>query len=352
MPTIDSDAHVIETPATWSYMEGSDLVHRPVTVSTAAEAATEGRPRKQTEFWGIDGKLIARQRNIGLDTGRGARELSDIEERLRHMDELTIDVQVLYPSLFLRPITRRPEAELALIRSYNLWLADIWKTGGGRLRWVAMAPLLSIGDPGLVRAELDFCKENGACGIFMCGLACDRQLTDPYFHPLYEMAQALDLPICLHAGNDSLAVHDFFVDADGLSKFKFPVIGAFHSLMLEEVPARFPKLRWAFVETGSAWLPYVLGELGRRFKRRGRRFSDDPMGDNNFYVTCQVNEDIDYIAGIAGADRLVVGTDYGHNDNASEIEAMRLMKEKSNIAPEIIDNILGPNACALYGLAP
>jgi predicted TIM-barrel fold metal-dependent hydrolase len=352
MPTIDSDAHVIETPATWGYMEGPDLVHQPVTVSTPAGEAMEGRAQKQTEFWGIDGKLIERERNIGLDTDRGARELSDIDKRLAHMDELTIDVQVLYPSLFLRPITRKPEAELALIRSYNRWLTDIWKTGGGRLRWVALAPLLSLNDPGLVRAELELAKDNGACGIFMCGLACDRQLTDPYFHPLYEIAQDLDLPICFHAGNDANAVHDFFVNADGLSKFKFPVIGAFHSLMLQEVPARFPGLRWAFVETGSAWVPYVLGELGRRFKRRGRRFPDDPMGDNNFYVACQVNEDIDYIAGIAGRDRLVVGTDYGHHDTSTEIEAMRLMKEKSNIAPEIIDNILGPNACALYGLAP
>ncbi|MDX1484447.1 MAG: amidohydrolase family protein [Alphaproteobacteria bacterium] len=350
MPTIDSDAHVIETPATWGYMEGPDLVHRPVTISTPAGEAVEGRPQPQTEFWGIDGRMIERERNIGLETDRGARELSDIEKRLAHMDELTIDVQVLYPSLWLRPITRKPAVELALIRSYNRWLADIWKAGAGRLRWVALAPLLSLDDPGLVRDELAAAKETGACGVFMCGLACDRQLTDSYFFPLYEIAQELDLPICLHAGNDSRAVHDFFLYADGLSKFKMPVIGAFHSLLMQEVPARFPDLRWAFVETGSAWVPYVLGELGRRFKRRGKRFSDDPMGDNNFYVACQVNEDIEYIAGVAGRDHLVVGTDYGHHDTSTEIEAMRLMKEKSNIAPELIDNILGANACALYGL--
>lgn len=352
MTTIDSDAHVIETPATWAYMQGADRAHQPVTVSLPEGEAMEGRPRHQTEFWAIDGRLIERERNIGLDTDRGARELSDIDKRLAHMDELTIDVQVLYPSLFLRPITRRPEAELAINRSYNRWLADIWKAGKGRLRWVALAPLLSLGDPGLVRAELEEAKENGACGVFTCGLACDRQLADPYFFPLYEIAEALDLPICLHAGNDARVVHDFFDKADGLSKFKFPVIGSFHALLMQEVPARFPALRWAFVETGSAWLPYVLGELGRRFKRRGRRFSDDPMGDNNFYVACQVNEDIDYIAKVAGRGHLVVGTDYGHHDTSTEIEAMRLMKEKSNIAPGLIDDILGANACALYGLEP
>ncbi|HSR55600.1 MAG TPA: amidohydrolase family protein [Alphaproteobacteria bacterium] len=352
MTTIDSDAHVIETPATWAYMEGADRAHQPVTVSLPEGEAVEGRPKPQTEFWAIDGRLIERERNIGLDTDRGARELSDIEKRLAHMDELTIDVQVLYPSLFLRPITRRPEAELAINRSYNRWLADIWKAGKGRLRWIALAPLLSMDDPGLVRAELEDAKANGACGVFMCGLAVDRQLADPYFFPLYEIAEDLNLPICLHAGNDSRVVHDFFDKADGLSKFKFPVIGSFHALLMREVPARFPELRWAFVETGSAWLPYVLGELGRRFKRRGRRFSDDPMGDNNFYVACQVNEDIEYIANVAGRGHLVVGTDYGHHDTSTEIEAMRLMKEKSNIAPGLIDDILGANACALYGLEP
>jgi predicted TIM-barrel fold metal-dependent hydrolase len=201
-----------------------------------------------------------------------------------------------------------------------------------------------------VRDEVIFAKENGACGIFMCGLACDRQLTAPYFFPLYEIAQDLDLPICLHAGVDSLAVHDFFFHADGLSKFKFPVIGAFHSLLMREVPARFPELRWSFVETGSAWIPYVLGELGRRFKRRGRRFPDDPMVANNFYVTCQVNEDIQYIADIAGHSQLMVGTDYGHHDTSTEIEAMRLIKEKKNIAPGLIDSILGDNPQTLYGL--
>ncbi len=74
------------------------------------------------------------------------------------------------------------------------------------------------------------------------------------------------------------------------------------------------------------------------------------MVDNNFYVACQVNEDIQYIADIAGHGQLVVGTDYGHHDTSTEIEAMRLMKEKSNIAPGLIDDILGANACALYGL--
>ncbi len=46
----------------------------------------------------------------------------------------------------------------------------------------------------------------------------------------------------------------------------------------------------------------------------------------------------------------MVGTDYGHHDTSTEIEAMRLMKQQNKLAPAVIDKILGANASTLYGL--
>ncbi len=63
-----------------------------------------------------------------------------------------------------------------------------------------------------------------------------------------------------------------------------------------------------------------------------------------------VTDDIAYVAGIAGEDRLVVGTDYSHHDTSTEIEAMRLMKAQNKLKPRLIDKILGANANTLYGL--
>lgn len=351
MPTIDADAHVIESNLTWDFMPKGAGAFRPVEVSTLDGDEVEGRPNRQTEYWAIDNKLVPRERNIGHDTARDAREMRDIERRLEHMNELQIDVQVLYPSLFLRPLTRKVAAEDAMIAAYNDWLAEIWRKGQGRLRWVALAPLLSLSDPGKVRAVLAKAKENGACGVFMCGFACDREAWDPYFYPLYSIAQELDLPICFHAGVDCYPVHDFFENGDGLAKFKFPVISALHSLLLRGVPERFPGLRWGFVEAGSAWLPYVLGELQRRFRRRGKRMSEDMLKTNNMWVACQVTEDLEYIIRWVGEDQLVVGTDYGHHDTSTEIEAMRLMRDQKRINTGAIDKILGSNAAALYGFA-
>jgi hypothetical protein len=38
------------------------------------------------------------------------------------MDDLGVDVQVLYPSLFLRTMTPLPHVDATLCRSYNRWL--------------------------------------------------------------------------------------------------------------------------------------------------------------------------------------------------------------------------------------
>ena len=52
----------------------------------------------------------------------------------------------------------------------------------------------------------------------------------------------------------------------------------------------------------------------------------------------------------AGEDNIVIGTDYGHQDQSSEIEALRIIRDRGDVAPEVVDKILGANAIALYGL--
>ncbi len=78
----------------------------------------------------IDGRLSTKDENVGNNTPEEAREMRDIYARLKHMDELEIDVQVLYPTLFLWPYTRKARVQRALVKGYNRWLAEIWKKGG------------------------------------------------------------------------------------------------------------------------------------------------------------------------------------------------------------------------------
>ena len=342
MAVIDSDAHVLETDRTWDYMLESERALRPRIVPTPDNPSSGG------ESWLIDGVYIGKGRNVGHDTAKASREMDDINARLKHMDELEVDVQVLYPTIFLRPYTRRPELELAVTRSYNRWLIDIWKRAPERLRWVAVLPLLSM-DKALEEAR--FAKENGACGIFMRGLEGDRRLSDTYFFPLYEEAARLDLPVCVHSATGSFAVHDFFLDECGFSKFKLAVVGSFHTLIFNKIPDRFPQTRFAFVEVSSQWVPYAIHDFARRMERGGTRVDkSDVLRKNRIYVACQTDDDLPYVLQYAGEGQLVIGTDYGHNDTSSEILALRKLKEDGAVPPEIVNRILDDNARALYGL--
>jgi len=348
MGSIDADAHVIETMTTFDYIDPEYRHLRPRVVrQIEGEHARSNEGGLQKEYWIIDGRLQPKEHNVGSNTSDVSREMRDVQARLDHMDALNIDVQVLYPTVFLRAWTQDPTVEVALCRSYNRWLADIWQQSKGRLRWVVMPPLRSMEE---TRKELKFGKENGACGIFIRGLEAEMRLTNSYFFKLYEMAQEFDLPICFHSGNNSFQVRDIYATEGGFSRSKLPVIGAFHNILMDDLPNKFPKVRWAFIEVSAAWIPYVYNDLALRYQRKGRTFPADALKENRMYVACQCTDDLEYILRHGAQDNLVIGTDYGHADTSSQIEALRLLKTEGKVAPAIVDRILDANARALYGL--
>ena len=339
MLTIDADAHVIENESTWDFMLDSERPFKPKIVGS-------NNPKDTFDYWLVDGRVIPRN-NVERDLPVAAREMSDLGARIKHMDELGIDLQIIYPTFFITPVSRRPDIDLAVSRSYNRWMAEIVGKEPDRFRWVLVPPLQSFEH---LSEELKFGKENGACGVYLRGLEAERMLSDPYFYPLYEQAGALDLPICVHSANGAFTTYDFFTDDPGFSKFKLAVIGAFHSFVYHGVPQRFPKLRIGIIEVSAQWIPYAVHDLARRFARRGRPFPNNVLRDNRIYVTCQTDDDLDHVLKYAGDDNLVIGTDYGHADNAVEIVALRKLRAEGKISGPVIDKILQDNPSALYGL--
>jgi predicted TIM-barrel fold metal-dependent hydrolase len=333
---IDADAHVIESESAWDYMLESERQFRPRPVADERDPSIE--------YWHFDGRLIPRT-NVERKLPQAARDMSDLSIRIRHMDALSIDIQVIYPTFFIFPTARREAADLAICRSYNRWMAERVSRALERFRWIVVPPLMNMDR---LKEELRFGKEHGACGIYMRGLEGDRRLSDPYFFALYELATRLDLPICVHSGNGSITTHDFFLDEPGFCKFKLAVIGAFHSLVNDGIPERFPKLRIGIIEVSAQWIPYAIHDLARRHSRRGRQLTENVLEGNRVYVTCQTDDDLDYLLAYTGEDNLVIGTDYGHSDNASEIEALRRLREEGKLAPRVVEKILDDNPRALY----
>ena len=77
-------------------------------------------------YWVIDGKRQIRFVRSDKDSGTTVetRELLDVKARLKHMDELGTDIQVISPTLFLMEASEKPEINTAMRKSYNRWLGE------------------------------------------------------------------------------------------------------------------------------------------------------------------------------------------------------------------------------------
>ncbi len=347
MPTIDADAHVIESERTWSYLNADERRYAPMMLEmTSGEVQEQVGPAPTRRFL-YSGNTIQPVDNADTATmDAESREMGNVHARLAHMDQLDIDTQVLYPTVFLAPTAQDAAQESAQYRAYNRWLADIWKIGGDRLRWAACAPMYSMHR---VRDELAFAKDHGACCIFMRPFECDRYIGESYFEPLFDAAAELDLAIAFHSGTASRQNYDFH-GGHNFGRFKLAMIAQFHWMLEYDIPKKYPAIRWAFIEASANWVPYALGDVAKRLKRKGRKLSDNPLADNNIWVTVEMTDDIPYIVDRVGDTNLIVGTDYGHTDTSAQIEALRLLRENGEIPRASVDRILGDNPKKLYAL--
>jgi predicted TIM-barrel fold metal-dependent hydrolase len=97
-------------------------------------------------------------------------------------------------------------------------------------------------------------------------------------------------------------------------------------------------------------VPYVLNDLADRYRRQGRSFPTDALAANNMWVACENTDDLPYVLSHAGEDCLMIGTDYGHHDPSTELNAIHLLRNDKRIAPAMVSKILEINPRNFYGL--
>ena len=141
--------------------------------------------------------------------------------------------------------------------------------------------------------QLRYGKTHGACGVFFRGIEGDRTLDDPYFFPVYEEAQALDLAITVHQGQGAPALNNL-VDIQRSHTFthgRMPPIVAFRNLVQNKVPQDFPTLRWGFIETGASWVPYAMYQLQGTMKADSDFWGPKLFEENRMWISYEVGED-------------------------------------------------------------
>ena len=360
LQVIDADAHVVETEATWDYLEPAEAKYRPV-MQPSDDDPSKGAwvvdgiaaPALRRKFTDDQIKELSRVAGRDMATPEAARQMTDIGLRLSHMDDLGIDIQVLFPTMWLTNFATKPDAEVALARAWNLWLADIWRAGKGRLRWTCVVPTLVMDE---AIEQMRTAKENGAVGVFMRPFEGERIMTDPYFYPLYEEAERLDLPITVHISNGNPANTELYIDAPiaigtkGFAITRVPAVMGCMFLLMSDMAALFPKLRWGFIESTAQWVPWIHNEAARRYASVGKPFPDDIFAKSNIFITCQDDDDLPWILRYSGEHTLMTGTDYGHTDPAAKIDAISQFRARTDIGEAVKARILQDNPKALYNV--
>lgn len=367
---IDTDTHVIDCDACWDYMEPSERQFRPSIVE--ASPLAPGRPPRQMYVIGetfcrkfpTDG----RPGDFGTEYSPEISHLTDPAVRLRKMDALGIDVQIIMSTNFIAAEIANPLAEAAITRSWNRWIAERTQVGRDRLRWVLLCPTLNM-----ERAiqELEFGAANGAVGIMVKGVEHGMYLSDPYFFPIYERAEKLGLTIVVHQGAarqhiEGLGITNYKLSPAASVVYTATVAQGFYAILASDLYERFPKLRFAFVESGISWVPYVLHHYQKLLSStrrdsytitpRGpsRKYAPyDPMVEvkkRNLYISSETDEDINYLVSLIGEDNITLGTDMCHNDNGSDPLAHTVLMEREDLDPRIKRKVADTNGRRAFGI--
>lgn len=363
MRIIDADAHVEECEETWKFLDEEFFQRRPVPVTIPNNTPY----RSNNAFWLIDGKAYPKLAGRGLHTFAtppiseyakskpytvDAQTLIDIKTRLADMDRMRIDCQVVFPTLFLVTLADDVRLEAALCRSYNSWMAENCNRSYGRIKYAAVVPIRDVAES--VR-EARRAKQLGAVAVITLGVAWDKELGNQDFFPFYEEAERLGLPVCVHFGWGAPGLTDLFqnINNSSFSAAMLPVMMGFYSILSGGVLDAFPKLRVAFLEAGSEWLPYALHQLERAW-RAGRvpvkANPRDYLQSGRIYISVEADEDINHLLRYIGEDQLVIASDYPHGDPSHEEDMVGELEKRGDLSARLREKILGENPQRLYGL--
>jgi uncharacterized protein len=371
MPVYDSDAHISEPAEIFddAYLEPAFRARRPQVVGV------EGRAH-----WIIDSQIYPRWTGRGCHimgtptrlNGEASKfaalkpesleslELADARARLRDMDNEDLDIQVIYPSLFLyQPLSTDPALLGALQRSYHNYLADKL-SGEDRLRWVATVALT---DPVEAAREVRRAVGMGACGVMIGGTAGPLPLNDPAVTPFWDACVEANIPVSVHVAWSWDPLTNFYdqILFSGALGFVLPVLMGFGAVVAGGVLDRYPTLKVGFFEAGCLWLHFVTDKLNHRFDvtralqektNAAPALSLQPAGEylktGRVFINCEVEDPLlPQVIDLIGEDQILFASDMPHGDR--EPFAVREFQRREDVSETAKRKILWDNSVRFYG---
>jgi predicted TIM-barrel fold metal-dependent hydrolase len=205
----------------------------------------------------------------------------DPAERLKALDEDGVDGEVLFPNDPVQSATMMQGEdaafELDCVRAYNDAIGE-WREVSDRYIPLAIIPYLS--DIDVAVTEVKRAVKKGHKGITMLAEPSQthaglHHFNDPYWNPLWEVCQDLDIPIHWHA---SAGLNLKMPRWKGYTRNQEQAMGPsggfstsaqfMPNLLFSGVLDKYPTLKWVSAETGLGWVNYILEGCDHEWERR------------------------------------------------------------------------------------
>jgi predicted TIM-barrel fold metal-dependent hydrolase len=185
------------------------------------------------------------------------------------MDCMGLDYQIFFPSalLFLGMHPQR-EIEAELATAYNRWIVEHVLPHEPRMKAMLYLP---FNTPEAAEATVKrFLGAPGVVGFLVTSTRYQPVHANEYMR-LYAMLEEADMPIGFHAHhnwNNEYTRHlNRFLSMHAIS---FVLSNMVHltNWVINGLPVRFPRLKVLWIESGLAWLPFLMQRLDHEYLMR------------------------------------------------------------------------------------
>ncbi|HEU0236809.1 MAG TPA: amidohydrolase family protein [Candidatus Limnocylindrales bacterium] len=353
---VDADAHQLNEMTYFQdiakYIEDEVLRHE-VFNGEAGKLMYPGFRGPQHQS--LAGRLV-RYRNEHLEDLK-ADVPPEVEFSRREMSSIGIDYQVVFPTALLAlGMHPDPDIETAMAWAYTRWLTEEILPHSPHVRTMVYLPMNQ--PEACLRFVERFGDDPGVVG-FMVTSARYRPVHANEYMRLYGAIQERGLPLCFHA-----IYHQQERMFEGMNKFLsvhalgFIFYNLVHitNMVVNGIPERFPRLKLLWIESGLAWIPFLMQRLDNEYLMRSseapllKKLPSDYMRD--MYYTSQPIENNDHalmestFRAMNAETQLLFSSDYPHWDFnlPSTIWDLPFLSEAAK------RRILGQNAWDLFGL--